>query len=135
MSQNPSLEAIRQAIFSFVNADNWSQSKQIVEAQQDLLLVDEADVVFADLLAQYADDARVIRILSERRDLLQRCRTEGIDAAFADKLHPAMPDIPDELMAQLMAIESEAQLTQLVTAHPELLPVLAAMQQKAKSHF
>ena len=137
MPQNLSLEAITQAMVSFVNAKNWDESKEIVEQNKTLLLTDEADALFADLLTEYADNPNATRRLTEHRALLQRCRTEGIEAAFADKVRPAPPAAPDisdmasELMAHLMSIESEEELTQLLTEHPELLPAMQQAEQGA----
>src|SRR3712207_8797518 len=38
------------------------------------------------LLEQYKDNEGSVRVLEERRALLARCRSEGIDAAFSDRL-------------------------------------------------
>ena len=86
-------EQIDQAVQAFINAGDWAESKRIVEAQRDLLLTDVADWCFAALLKQYElkGDAETIRVLEEHRALLARCRREGIDAAFADRLRQARP--------------------------------------------
>ncbi|MGB0387193.1 MAG: hypothetical protein ACPGWR_20435 [Ardenticatenaceae bacterium] len=132
MSQNSSFKAVTRALFSFVNADDWGESKRIVEAQPELLLTDEADLLLVRLLIQYADDPNTTRLLEEQRTLLQRCRREGIDAAFADLLRPsAMPDISPDLIVRLMSVESQEELTQLLTEHPELLPLIGAVPQAA----
>ena len=66
-----------------MNAKHWDESKRIVAQERHLLLTDAALVVFADLLEWYKEDADAIRDLTQHRDLLQRCRAEGIEAAFA----------------------------------------------------
>ena len=77
-----------QAIQAFINASTWAEKKRIVEKQDDLLLTEMAEWVFATLLKQYKcrDDAKTIRILEEHEAVLDRCRHEGIAAAFADYL-------------------------------------------------
>ena len=84
MTQNSSLELVRQAVLSFVRAENWQESKRIVTDLQNMLLTDQADDVFAMLLGQHEDDARAMYMLEDHRQLLRRCRVEGIEAAFAD---------------------------------------------------
>ena len=39
----PTQEQITQAVLAFINADTWAESKQVVETQRDLLLVDVTD--------------------------------------------------------------------------------------------
>lgn len=73
-----------QAVLAFINANNWSASKGIVEQHQAVLLTDEADQVFADLLLQYTGNEQAIRTLTTHRAILHQARSEGIDAAFAE---------------------------------------------------
>lgn len=80
------LQDISAAIIALVNANNWGESKRIVKEQRDLLLMDAADQIFADLLEEYKDDRNSTRRLEECRQLLARCHQVGIDAAFADHL-------------------------------------------------
>lgn len=47
------LEQTMQALSSFVNTDNWIESKRIVQQAQDLLLTDEAESAFLALIANY----------------------------------------------------------------------------------
>ena len=129
MTDQQRMEMIANALDAFVSAQTWTKSKRIVEAQLDLLLTDEAEFVLTLLLQQYAHDQNVVRLLQEHHELLQGCRAEGIEAAFAERIRPATtPDIPPALMARLGSVRSEAELEQLLREHPELLPVLMQMQ-------
>ena len=122
MTQNSSLELVAQAVLSFVSADNWQESKHIVMGLQDVLLTDEADYVFAMLLAQHGDDANAVRLLEDHRQLLRRCRKEGIEAAFADRLRPASSaqELTDKLLSFVQA-ETWGESKAYLAEHPELL--------------
>ena len=84
----PTQDEIMEAVQAFITAETWADSKQIVETNRDVLLTDAADEVLASLLEQYKDDENATRQLEEHRRLLLRCRDEGIEAAFADRLGP-----------------------------------------------
>jgi hypothetical protein len=128
LSENP----IKQAVMDFLEADDWAAGKRVVEERRDLLLTDEADQVFADLLEQARDDPQARRMLERHRDLLRRCRSEGVDAAFAPLLAPrGMPDVPPELLQRLLSVGSEEELKALLEEHPELLPLIGQMVQQA----
>lgn len=129
MMDQQRMEVIANALEAFVRAKTWTESKRIVEAQSDLLLTDEAEFVLGVLLERYADDQKAVRLFQKHGELLQRCRAEGIEAAFAKRVRFATtPDIPPALMARLGAVRSEAELEQLLREHPELLPVWAQVQ-------
>ena len=95
----PSQNQIAEAVESFINAQTWEECKRIVEAKRDLLLTDAADQVFASALEQYRDDANITQFLEDHRDLLMRCQHDGIEIAFADRLHS------EELQSLLNEIE------------------------------
>jgi hypothetical protein len=118
-------ERIINAVLSFVNARDMAESKAIMQAHQDDLLTPAADQIFEAMLMQYKDDEKARRILEDRRSLLLRCQSEGIDAAFADRLKArSISDIPPELLARLRSIRTDAELRELIEEHPELLPVI-----------
>ncbi len=130
--KRPSFEDIAQAVIDFLEADDWAAGKRVVEERRDLLLTDEADQVFAMLLEQARDDPQARRMLERHRDLLRRCRSEGVDAAFAPLLAPrGMPDVPPELLQRLLSVGSEEELKALLEEHPELLPLIGQMVQQA----
>jgi WD40 repeat protein len=74
------------AVLEFVNAETWAESQAIVEARSDLLLDEEADEVFVQLVELNRDDLDTIADLDEHRELLARCRAVGVDLAFDELL-------------------------------------------------
>jgi len=128
-------ERIVRAVLTFINAETWAESKAIVQAHQNDLLTPVAVQVFEALLMQYKDDENATRLLEDHRSLLLRCQSEGINDAFADRLHAqSMPDIPPELLARLRSIRSEAGLCELIEEHPELLPVIQQMVNQSQAY-
>jgi|GEM_PF-5768567 len=59
-------------------------AKRIIEKHDELLLQDEADEVFAQMLRQYAGQNDQTRHIDRYRNLLQRCRQIGIENAFLE---------------------------------------------------
>ncbi|HMQ56297.1 MAG TPA: CpXC domain-containing protein, partial [Anaerolineae bacterium] len=142
---DPALEQLYQTILAFIQAKTWTTSQQIVETHPELLTA-AADAMLAHLVEaagqQNDEDAR--RIFTEHRDLLNRCRTVGVEAAFAEKTGGGSTpgsNIPPELAPLLAGLTPEQQQTFLeilrnagdeesfnreLANHPELL---AALQQ------
>jgi hypothetical protein len=130
----PSQKQITEAVLAFINARTWADCKQIVEARRDILLTDAAEQLMATLLEQYRGNEETTAVLQDHRVLLARCRRQGIDAAFADRLHAGeMLDIPPHLMRRLQMVRSEEELRELLNEHPELLPVLQHMATQAQA--
>lgn len=57
-------------LLTYLTADTWDDRKHIVEENQDVLLSDEVDAIFADL--------------EMHREFLQRCRDVGVEAAHEE---------------------------------------------------
>jgi tetratricopeptide (TPR) repeat protein len=102
----PSWDQIAKAVLAFFNARTWAERKQIVEDEREMVLSDAADEVLLHLLKQYKDNEDFTRIVEEYRRLLARCRHEGIDAAFDDRLRRPMTPHEDELGALLEELSS-----------------------------
>ena len=83
MSLSFSKEEVLQAIQALIHANDLDKGKRIIEIHASLLLTDYADQLFEILIRQYAGDINVASILEQRRDLLKRCRKQGIERAFA----------------------------------------------------
>jgi CHAT domain-containing protein len=75
---------IVQAVQEFVNAQSLEERKNIVAGQHRLLFSSTADQVFEEFLSQYADNENITAVLQDQRDLLLRCKREGIEPVFAD---------------------------------------------------
>jgi CHAT domain-containing protein/predicted LPLAT superfamily acyltransferase len=102
-ARHPSQEQLTEAVLAFINAQTWAASKQIVQTRRDVLLTDAAEQLIAALLDQYRGDEEATAVLQEYRVLLARCRHQGIDAAFADRLHAG------ELHALLQELQNQPQ--------------------------
>jgi hypothetical protein len=127
-TRDPSQAQITEAVQAVLNTRTWTDCKQIVEARRDILLTDAAEQFMAALLDQYRGNEEATEALLACRVLLARCRHQGIDAAFADRLHAGeMLDIPQHLMQRFLAVRSEEELRALLDEHPELLPALQHM--------
>ena len=138
MTDQQRMEMIANALQAFVSAQTWTEKKRIVEAQSDLLLTDEAEFVWTLLLQQYAHDQNAVRLLQEHHELLQRCRAEGIEAAFTERLRPNSPSqsIPPAFAADIQraiaasdrldmdrspqALNAVVQAWQIILARPDL---------------
>ena len=119
-------ERIVNAVLSFINAKTWAECKAIVQALHNDLLTPEAFQVFEALLMQHKEDEKTRRLLEDHCSLLLRCQSEGIDAAFADRLQSqSLPDIPSGLLARLKSMLSENKLCKLIEEYPELLSIRA----------
>lgn len=106
----PPRERLVDAVLAFINAQTWRESKHVVEARRDELLLEAADRIFAALLEQHTGNAVATRDLEEHRRLLARCRREGIDAAFADRLQESRGGaVPDAISSDLRALLAELQ--------------------------
>lgn len=85
----------------FFNAESWDEARNIVKSSPDLL-GKEADRLIAGLMEDYREVEELVEILEEKRRLLERCRRDGIDSAFAPYLavaaeRPAPEENPADL--------------------------------------
>lgn len=133
------LKKITEVVFAFIEADSWSDSEEIVEKEQELLLSEEADFVFINLLEEHKNNPKVVNMLEEHRELLKECKANGIQSAFMNKRIRRIPlDLPTELTNRLFAIRSEEEMNELVQSHPEvqaLLDKLAGATRVAFAQF
>ena len=106
-------ERISNAVRSFINAETWAKSKAIVQAHYNDLLTPAAVRVFEARLMKHKGNERARRLLEDRRSLLLRCQSEGIDAAFADLLHAGSSTDPDELPALLQELQGLNRLSDI----------------------
>ncbi len=111
-----------QALFDLINAKDWQESREIVSQHPELLqpgIEEMFDLMITQATADGADD--VVQILEEHRLLLRRCREDGIEQAFDEKLNGAvLPSVIQTLQSFLQAT-SWAESQEIVLAHPELL--------------
>ncbi len=84
--KSPISQKVADTVIAFMNTPDWGKVKKMVEEQYDVLLSDEADQVFSLLLQRHRNEPELLKALQDRRALLYRCRREGIDPAFADRI-------------------------------------------------
>jgi tetratricopeptide (TPR) repeat protein len=105
-------EALRQsrllrAIGDFVNAPSLARLREVVEANP-VLLADEVEPIFAQLLEQYAGDPGALAHLTQSRDILRACRAGGAAAVFdaleqADAQAAQLQSLPEALRELFVA--------------------------------
>lgn len=116
---------ITEVVFSFIEADSWSDSEEIVKKEHKLLLSEEADLVFINLLEEHKNNPKVVNMLEEHRALLKECKANGIEDAFMNKRIQRIPlGLPSELTSRLFTVRSEEEMNELAQSHPEVQSVL-----------
>ncbi|HNT74531.1 MAG TPA: hypothetical protein PKH77_05890 [Anaerolineae bacterium] len=114
-----------QALDAFTRSESWDAAKQVVIEHRELLS-EEADAILAALIARQKDK-RAIEILQDHRRVLARCRLEGVDAAFADRIAGeslAPADMDPVLWMRLQTADSYDTLLRLLFEYPELLDLV-----------
>ncbi|HOT06704.1 MAG TPA: hypothetical protein PLI05_04720 [Methanotrichaceae archaeon] len=107
-------------VIDYINAKEWSDAKQMVIDKRDILLTEEADQVFSLLLQRHRDNPDLIDKIKESRELLARCRREGIDAAFSDRCIEVPENVANALWGYINAPTwNEAE--QIIRANQDIL--------------
>lgn len=77
----------------FVNAENWEDTRQVMQAQQEQLFRPEVETLFEQNIAQarFDEEEPVVRLLEVHLALLRECKASSIEEAFA-KLTAAEED-------------------------------------------
>jgi len=78
-----------QTLQTFIFAETWADSRRVLEAHLELL-EQETDDILGQLVknARAGKDEETARHIQEHRELLRRCREQGLEAAFATKKQP-----------------------------------------------
>jgi CHAT domain-containing protein len=84
-------------IEQLIHADTWSEARELIE-QYPQLLDESVEELMTTLLVQRQNDSVRLQRFRETQRLLQRCRQEGIETAFAQ------PNLPPELNAILSTL-------------------------------
>jgi hypothetical protein len=129
-------------IIDWINTESWDQSRQVLIANADYLLSDEAlEALDLMMLAENGEEEEEDKtrknILRQHRALLERARADSIDAAYVDLLQPpslslVLQNAPEQFRDALRAIvgaRGPAEVVQRLGEHPllltsEALPVL-----------
>jgi hypothetical protein len=78
----PNEDALAEAIHKLHSAGSKAAAKRVIETHPELL-TDEADILLARIISGVKSE-KAIKTLEGHRELLARCRREGIDAAFSN---------------------------------------------------
>lgn len=124
-AEPPSFEEVVKLLLEFINAETWSDSKLILESNQDVLLSDRVDPVFDRILKQYQGQPAAQAYLQEHRALLELCRTKGIGPAFVDRLgHPKRGVSFEEVYQAIMSLAgamTRQERRRVIEAHQDSL--------------
>lgn len=122
LMQPITFEELESTLQAFIRAGSGDQAKRIVERHPELLN-DEVDHLMGKLIELQRSD-RSVRTLAHNRDLLRRCRAEGIEAILEySPLDPSfygMEMLPHTL-TEFFGARSLEELKELAEQHPELL--------------
>jgi len=117
------LQTVLIALEAFVAADSWVEARRVLEAHPRELLTDVADDVLVTMMARY-DDAEVVRMLAQHRQVLMRCRVVGIDVAFAELAAVDIPcpeGVDPALWQRALRIDDSATMMDFLAEHPDLI--------------
>jgi hypothetical protein len=76
------------AVQKFINSRSWKEAKSFVEQNKQLLLSKEADTILNEMEAKYSRSiwGNELWVIEEHHKLLEVCKKDGIDAAFAKRV-------------------------------------------------
>ncbi len=117
------LQAVLDALEAFVAADSWAEARRVLEAHPRELLTDVADDVLVTMMARY-EDAEVVRMLAQHRQVLMRCRVVGIDVAFAELAAVDIPcpeGVDPALWQRALQIDNSAAMMDFLAEYPDLI--------------
>ena len=118
---------LMEALQDLLGADSPEAAYHTTVQQKDLLLTDEADWVLVALAHESPQEALLVERIAHRRELLARCRNEGIEPAFADML--GEDRTTPALQALLQAISSQKKSEEVLSEYQDVLLTDQAIQQ------
>lgn len=71
------------ALIAFLASTTWGKAREVVEKRADRLLDSSIDTTIELVALCFRGDAHAASVVQAHRHILQRCRTEGIAAAFS----------------------------------------------------
>lgn len=94
-----------QAVREYVNADSWEEARQVLIARQAVLFAPEIEAFFErNIRSALADDEqRAANILKVHLALLQACKAQGIEMAFAAFMQAIQSPFDATLIPQSIA--------------------------------
>ncbi|HEU5380631.1 MAG TPA: tetratricopeptide repeat protein [Ktedonobacteraceae bacterium] len=82
------LQEILQAVHAFLEADDWSAAKRVVEARREWLFRPETEQFFLQSIdqARQTGEEQTAEFLEDSLDVLRACQRDGIEPTFASLL-------------------------------------------------
>ncbi|MBN1485908.1 MAG: hypothetical protein JXA37_14440 [Chloroflexia bacterium] len=120
---------LQQDLLTFAQLDTWGESKEMLESHPELL-APPSDSELARMIdyAQDRQDEETVDMLQEHRQLLQRCRRVGLQAAFLEKISGLPLEEAEKLLQEiqqhLLTLSPEmssAEIGELLSQYPILL--------------
>ncbi|NJL93313.1 MAG: hypothetical protein HC915_06055 [Anaerolineae bacterium] len=75
-------DAVIEAVMEYLNAPLWSASREVVVNQSRWLMNDDAERVIRAMMVRHRPGSDDHRDLREHLEVLQHCRTQGVEATF-----------------------------------------------------
>lgn len=110
---------LENALKDLLCAGSVAAAHETTIRQQALLLTDEADWVLAAFSHESPDEALLVERIAHRRELLARCRQEGIELAFEDMLRDER--LSDALQVLGRDIDSREKVQIVLEQHQDIL--------------
>lgn len=108
-----------EALNELLGAESATAAHDITVRHQALLLTDEADWILAAVAHESPQEVAFVELISRRRELLDRCCSEGIDPAFTDLLREERTT--DALRALVPALGSPEEAATVLRRYEDLL--------------
>jgi len=117
-------DLVPDVITAFLNSTDLHETKRLVAAERSVLFSDPAKRYFEAMAEQYSSNPDLLTAIRIRLQLLEHCKRDGIELAFAnffaDQFPEPISDVAASALLQLMRSPDRAE--QLIADHPELLP-------------
>jgi hypothetical protein len=118
---------LMEALRDLLGAESATAAHQTTVQQQHLLLTDEADWVLVALAHESPEEAFFVERIAHRRELLARCRSDGIEPAFEDMLREDRTSAA--LQALIPALGSRTKTEEALRHYQDVLLTDKAVQQ------
>lgn len=117
-------DRVAAVVTAFLNSQDLHEIRRLVAEESSLLFSEHAELHFDALLKRYSSNPGLLTSIRTRWLLLEHCKSDGIELAFAnffaDQFPEPISDVAASALLQHMA--SPAGVAQLIADRPELLP-------------
>src|SRR5436309_9981644 len=130
LTRRPIPDELATLLQQWIDTETWLASKELLVANAERLLSDEATDALVGLLQETPqEDQQRIDILLQHQALLEKARAATIDDAYAKLLQPppllqallALPDELEQAIQAMLTATNSSELADQVQNHPVLL--------------